>query len=106
MPLEKACANTTTSGSTTKTVRKVTASAMMMKRPGAGSVRRSARNDSARTVVRLAGSWMELNGPPQDVASKGARGARGPKGGKFDCVEHHRPLVRGGCGLRQALKAD
>src|SRR5207237_7429925 len=37
-PLENACANTTTSGSTTKTLRKVTASAMMTKRIGPGSV--------------------------------------------------------------------
>src|SRR6185503_1501261 len=42
MPFEKADANTTTSGSTTKTVRKVMASAMMMKRTGAGSVRGNA----------------------------------------------------------------
>ena len=40
MPLEKADANTTTSGRTTNTVRKLTASAMMMKRTGPGSVRR------------------------------------------------------------------
>ena len=39
MPFENACANTTTSGSTTKTDRKVTASAMMMNRTGPGSVR-------------------------------------------------------------------
>ena len=48
MPLEKACANTTTSGSTTKTVRKLTASAMMMKRIGPGSVRRSFGEATAR----------------------------------------------------------
>ena len=48
MPFEKADANTTTSGSTTKTVRKVTASAMMMKRTGPGSVRRSFGEATAR----------------------------------------------------------
>src|SRR4030088_2713020 len=42
-PLENACANTTTSGSTTKTVRKVTAIAMMAARISFGSVRRSSR---------------------------------------------------------------
>src|ERR1700731_3730885 len=40
-PLEKACAKTTTSGSTTNTVRKLTAIAMMMRRTSQGSVRRS-----------------------------------------------------------------
>src|SRR3979490_1180095 len=40
-PLEKACANTTTSGSTTKTMRKTTAIAMITMRTGRGSVRRS-----------------------------------------------------------------
>src|ERR1700704_1782888 len=42
-PLENACANTTTSGSTTKTVRQITAIAMMTRRIGLGSVRRSSR---------------------------------------------------------------
>src|SRR4051812_5745539 len=66
MPLENACANTTTSGSTTNTERNVTASAMMTSRTGAGSVRglptalpargrtrsaREDRGDSARSVV-------------------------------------------------------
>ena len=54
MPLEKACANTTTSGSTTKTVRKITASAMMTKRTGPGSVRRfSGDATGARRRARL-----------------------------------------------------
>ncbi len=48
MPFENAEANTTTSGSTTKTVRKLTASAMMMKRTGPGSVRRSFGEATAR----------------------------------------------------------
>src|SRR6195256_239257 len=52
MPLEKACANTTTSGSTTNTVRNVTASAMMMKRTGPGSVRESRRDTIARSSLR------------------------------------------------------
>src|SRR5258708_22104998 len=42
-PLENACANTTTSGSTTNTVRKITAIVMMTTRMGLGSVRRSSR---------------------------------------------------------------
>src|SRR3954465_14374580 len=45
-PFENACANTTTSGSTTKTLRKVTAIAMMMARTSQGSVRLSARAES------------------------------------------------------------
>jgi hypothetical protein len=55
MPLEKACANTTTSGSTTNTVRKVTASAMMMKRTGPGSVRESRRDAIGRASLREVG---------------------------------------------------
>src|SRR2546430_17494918 len=39
IPLEKACANTTTSGSTTKMLRKITAIAMIAMRIGLGSVR-------------------------------------------------------------------
>src|SRR5665811_642880 len=42
-PLEKACANTTTSGSTTKTVRKIRAIAMTTTRISPGSVRKSSR---------------------------------------------------------------
>ena len=42
-PFENACANTTTSGSTTNTVRNVTAIAMMTKRTSQGSVRVSSR---------------------------------------------------------------
>src|SRR4051794_1563365 len=42
-PLEKACANTTTSGSTTNKARNVTAAAMMIVRTSHGSVRVSAR---------------------------------------------------------------
>src|ERR1700709_1046069 len=42
IPFENACANTTTSGSTTKTVRNVTAIAMMTARTSPGSVRVSA----------------------------------------------------------------
>ena len=56
MPFEKADANTTTSGSTTKTVRKVTASAMMTKRTGPGSVRRSLGEAIAR-ARSLASRW-------------------------------------------------
>ena len=48
MPLEKAEANTTTSGSTTKTVRKLIASAMITKRTGPGSVRWSFGDGTAR----------------------------------------------------------
>src|SRR4051794_40251884 len=54
-PRENACANTTTSGSTTKTERKVTATAMMMTRTSHGSVRVSARGEGDRgwaTVMR------------------------------------------------------
>jgi hypothetical protein len=43
IPLENACANTTTSGITTNTMRKITAIAMMTKRMILGSVRRSSR---------------------------------------------------------------
>ena len=50
MPFENACANTTTSGSTTKTVRKVTAIAMMTARTSQGSVRVSA--------ARKRSGWM------------------------------------------------
>src|SRR5262245_45065343 len=48
MPFEKAEANTTTSGSTTKMVRKETASAMMMNLTGPGSLRRSRDAAAAR----------------------------------------------------------
>src|SRR3954451_1196103 len=53
IPLENASANTTTSGSTTNTVRKVTALAMMAPRTSQGSVSVSARaeNDNGWTLV-------------------------------------------------------
>src|SRR5438445_7791252 len=47
MPLEKACANTTTSGSTTKTVRNKIARVMMAMRTAFGSVRRLSRAAAA-----------------------------------------------------------
>ena len=63
MPFEKADANTTTSGSTTKTVRKLTASAMMTKRTGAGSVRRSFGEATARALRR----WPRCDGGEREV---------------------------------------
>src|SRR6185295_5262481 len=52
-PFENACANTTTKGSTTKTVRKVTVIAMMTARTSHGSVRVSARADSDNCVFAI-----------------------------------------------------
>src|SRR5262249_22207116 len=47
MPLDKACANTTTSGSTTNTVRKSSAAVIMAMRTAFGSVRRFSRATAA-----------------------------------------------------------
>src|SRR6202048_2951308 len=56
-PLENACANTMTSGSTTKTVRKITAMVMMTMRISLGSVRRSSRaelKEDCGAFIRIA----------------------------------------------------
>src|SRR5512139_1809092 len=59
MPLEKACANTTTRGSTTKTVRNSTAIEMMTMRTAFGSVRRFARAPAARARAPASGDESE-----------------------------------------------
>ena len=56
--MENALANTTTSGSATKTVRKVTASAMMMNGSGGLGTQILWRGDHMSHVVRLAGGRL------------------------------------------------
>src|SRR5262245_46173153 len=102
MPLEKADANTTTSGSTTKIVRKEIASATMMNRIGLGSVSRSlaAAIRSARSLTScIAGGEMERSA----VTVWACIGRAGVT--KLVCVDIDRPSMHGNAVLRPALQA-
>src|SRR4029079_15831776 len=102
MPLEKAEANTTTSGSTTKIVRKEIASATMMNRIGLGSFSRSLATAirSARSLTAcIAGGGMARSA----VAVEPRIGLACVT--KRVSVDIDRPSMRGNAGLRPALQA-
>src|SRR6478609_7406477 len=103
MPLEKAEANTTTSGSTTKIVRKEIASATMMNRIGLSSFSRSlaAAIQNARSLTScIAGGEMARSA----VAVSARIGRAGVK--KLVSVDIVRVLNARECGFAPSVAGD